>query len=151
MRDKVAQSSGLEFTAMLAFAIYLSAGPMDVTTTVIPEDYMEAEPEDANDIVGYMRAENTRVRYSNVTVTTAKTGVTDGCLYTREERSSHNPSLQETHATIPCRGASWDRVYSQPIRSNSQGAERYHWECRRRVLHPNRCGGHQGQYSDKSP
>ncbi len=60
MREKVAQNSDVDFTAMLAFANYLSSGPMDVTTTVIPEDFTEAEPEDANDIVGYMRTERPR-------------------------------------------------------------------------------------------
>jgi hypothetical protein len=53
MRDKVAQNSSLEFTAMLAFTNYLSAGPVDVTSTVIPDDYMEAEPEDSHDIATY--------------------------------------------------------------------------------------------------
>ncbi len=47
--------------AMLAFTNYLLAGPVDVTSTVIPVDYMEAEPEGSHDIATYMRAENARV------------------------------------------------------------------------------------------
>ncbi len=53
MHEKVTQNSNIDFTGMLAFANYLSAGPMDVTTTVIPKDYMEAEPEDKMPMISW--------------------------------------------------------------------------------------------------
>jgi hypothetical protein len=77
MRDKVAENSDLAFSAMKSFTDYLSTWPIDMMTSIIPDDYLEAEPTDDRNLAVYLRSECARIRYSTVTVTTAKARVSD--------------------------------------------------------------------------
>jgi hypothetical protein len=77
MPDKVADNSDLAFSAIKSFIDYLSAGPIDMMTSIIPDDYLEAEPTDDRNLAVNLGSENARIRYSTVTVTTAKARVSD--------------------------------------------------------------------------
>jgi hypothetical protein len=76
IRDKVAENSDLAFSAMKSFIDYLSV-PIDMMTSIIPDDYLEAEPTDDCNVAVYLQSENARIRYSTVIVTTAKARVSD--------------------------------------------------------------------------
>ena len=60
-----------------SYTDYLSAGPIDMMTSIIPDDYLEAEPTEDRNLAVYLQSENARIRYTIVTVTTAKARVSD--------------------------------------------------------------------------